>query len=107
MGKKQEIEMAKWTKSPTEYEHARKIILEAPYGQSSFVSLKGGTILKGWIAGTNSGTDVGDNLTAGRGPIITSMYAEAKLQLENGQTLLIDAVDIKAIAPAPNSENSN
>jgi hypothetical protein len=99
--------MAKWTRTPAEYEHARKIILECPLGQTAFVTLKNGATIKGWIAGANTGTDVGDNLSAGRGPIVTSMYAEVKLQLENGQTLLIDAVDIQASGPAPRTQNSN
>jgi hypothetical protein len=68
--------MVKWTTTPEEYEHARKVILEMPYGQQVSITMKNGAILEGWIVGSSSGNDVGDNLTRGRGPIITSMYGE-------------------------------
>ena len=98
--------MSKWTKTVDEYNQVRQIILDAMPGPA-FVTLKGGKILKGWIVGTNSGTDVGENLAAGRGPIITSMYGEVKLRLEAGETLLIDAVEIQAIGQAPMDQISN
>lgn len=99
--------MARWTKTPTEYEQARKIMLDATGAQPMIVQLKGGEIIKGVVVGTHQGTDVGDNLSAGRGPVVTSMYGEVRLQKDEGQTLLIDALDIEAIGTAPKTQNSN
>lgn len=88
--------MVKWTTTPEEYEHARRIILEMPYGQQVSITMKNGAILEGWIVGSSSGNDVGDNLTRGRGPIITSMYGEIRIQLQNGHVLVLPALDIQS-----------
>ena len=88
--------MVKWTTTPEEYEHARKVILEMPYGQQVSITMKNGAILEGWIVGSSSGNDVGDNLTRGRGPIITSMYGEIRIQLQNGHVLVLPALDIQS-----------
>ena len=87
--------MVKWTTTPEEYEHARTVILEMPYGQQVSITMKNGAILEGWIVGSSSGNDVGDNLTRGRGPIITSMYGEIRIQLQNGHVLVLPALDIQ------------
>jgi len=81
---------------PEEYEHARRVILEMPYGQQVSITMKNGAILEGWIVGSSSGNDVGDNLTRGRGPIITSMYGEIRIQLQNGHVLVLPALDIQS-----------
>jgi hypothetical protein len=88
--------MVKWTTTPEEYEHARRVILEMPYGQQVSITMKNGAILEGWIVGSSSGNDVGDNLTRGRGPIITSMYGEIRIQLQNGHVLVLPALDIQS-----------
>jgi hypothetical protein len=88
--------MVKWTTTPEEYEHARRVILEMPYGQQVSITMKNGAVLEGWIVGSSSGNDVGDNLTRGRGPIITSMYGEIRIQLQNGHVLVLPALDIQS-----------
>jgi hypothetical protein len=85
--------MPKWTESAQDYERVRKLILEIPGGELVSITLKNGTVIDGWVVGTTSGTDIGENLRLGRGPLVTSMYGEIRLQIQNGHVIVIDAVD--------------
>jgi hypothetical protein len=94
--------MAIWTQTPAEYEHARQIILDATdfWGKRIRVHLTSGNTIDGWLVGTNSGTDVGQNMTAGRGPVVTRMYGEIQLLTETGQVIVLEAVGIKEFEAA-------
>lgn len=97
--------MAKWTSTPAEYEHVRKIILDIIGIQRVSITMKNGATLEGWVVGTSSGTDVGENLSRGRGPLITSMYGEVRIQVQNGHVIVLPAVDIQSFQPLPPQPN--
>ncbi|MBR1172846.1 hypothetical protein JQ617_02670 [Bradyrhizobium sp. KB893862 SZCCT0404] len=91
-----------WTTTAEEYEHARKIVLEATDfgGKKVVVHLTSGDAVTGWMLGSNSGTDVSENMAAKRGPVVTKMYGEIKLLTEAGHTIILEAVAIKAFRDA-------
>jgi hypothetical protein len=93
--------MPRWTTSPQEYNEAREALLDATEhaGRHVQVIVKGSTVHHGFLAGINSGTDVAENLDAGRGPMITKMYADIQLHVGTGQIILLAAQDILAIDP--------
>ena len=93
--------MAKWTSDAAEYAHTRGIILEIPHGQLVSVTTDTGATHVGWVVGTSSGTDVGDNISLGRGPVVTRMYGEVKIQSQSGQVVVLDAMDIQSFQALP------
>ncbi|UVK46780.1 hypothetical protein BPNPMPFG_002488 [Mesorhizobium sp. AR07] len=87
-----------WSSSAEEYQHIRQVMVEAPFGGDVIVSLLNGQPLAGTIVGTNSMNDAADNIRAGRGPRITSIFCEITLLLDNGHKIVLNAMEIKSIA---------
>ena len=89
--------MAHWTTTPEEYEHVRKTMLQIALGQRVTITTKDGSTHEGWIVGQYSGTNAGDNLRAGRGPSVTSIHGEIRLQPLTGPVIVISALDIQRV----------
>jgi hypothetical protein len=91
-----------WTNGPAEYEHARKILLDAAAvgGGKVEIHLGSGDVKVGWITRTSSGTDVGEQLAAIGKPIVTKLYGEIHVQFDSGETIVLQAGDIEKFGVA-------
>lgn len=87
--------MVKWTEDSSEYDRVRNLMLKIELGSQISFKLKNGKTLKGHVAGFGTGTDVGVNLESGRGAIVTSMWGEIRVRLEDGNVVVVDAVDVQ------------
>ncbi|RVC71318.1 hypothetical protein EN759_00445 [Mesorhizobium sp. M00.F.Ca.ET.038.03.1.1] len=92
-----------WSTTPEEYNHIRKLIVEAPFLQKVEVRLKNGGTVTGIAAGSNSSNDVGENIRKGIGPVITSIFGEITLLLDSGHKLVLNALEIESIAKVTTS----
>jgi hypothetical protein len=88
--------MSDWTKTPEEYEQVRKLMNQVPFGNAT-VQLKNGKQLKGVIVGQSSGTDAGIKFASTGRPLVSSMWGEFRLRLENGSIVVITAREIERI----------
>jgi hypothetical protein len=86
--------MAKWTTTPQEYAHVRSIIVDGPIYGNVEVTMNDGRKLRGFLTGSSSGNNVKENLDAGRGPIIDSIWGEIRIEPTGGNTLTLDAMEI-------------
>ena len=86
-----------WSTNREEYDHVRKIILDAPLLTKAVVNLKGGNSISGVVSGTNSRNDAGENIRLGRCPVVSSIFGEIILRLDNGQALVLNALEIDSI----------
>lgn len=96
--------MTKWTQTAEEYDHARSIML-ALLGQPNVLFLmKDGSKIQGAIARTSMGTDVGENVVRGRGPMITKMYGEITVRTAGGEKSF-SAIDVRGFEILPHTTN--
>ena len=94
--------MPKWSKTPEEYAHVRSIIVDGPIYGKVVIGMQDGTQLSGLLLGVGSGNDAGENLKAGKGPVVTGIWGELRVQLEGGQMTTLDALDVAYL-----TKNSN
>ena len=87
--------MSKWTSTPQEYDLAREVMLGINGTPEIILAMKDGTFERGRAMGTKVETDVGENLQRGRGPYVTRMTGQIKLDTADGMKI-IEAVDVKA-----------
>lgn len=86
--------MVDWTKTKEEYEHVRHIMVDnTPFGNVE-IHLKNGAVYSGLLAKSSLGNNVGENLAAGKGPAITSIYGEFELILADKQKITLSALDV-------------
>jgi hypothetical protein len=85
--------LAVWTKNAQEYEHAQKIVVLSIdlVGRKTKVHLMDGNTLHGTVVGGGSGTNLGENMAAGRGAAATAMWGEVRLVLEDNTKRVLDA----------------
>jgi hypothetical protein len=84
--------MHKRTATPEEYNHLRYIILETVGQPNVAFTMKDGTVIQGSVCGTTSGTDVGQNLERGLGPVVISMYGEISVRTPDGEEKIFSAL---------------
>jgi hypothetical protein len=94
--------MATWTKTPQEYSHVRSIIVDGPiYGRVT-VLMKDGQLISGLLTGSNSGNNIAENMNAGLGPVVSSIWGEIRVQLADGKMVTLDALEISHVTPNSN-----
>jgi hypothetical protein len=96
--------MRKWTSTPEEYSHVRNIMLELGGQPNVAFTMKDGSVIQGRVFGAESGTDGGENLDRGLGPVVTRMYGEIRVQTAEGEKTF-SALDVKTFDVVPRQAN--
>ncbi len=94
--------MARWTTTPQEYAHVRSIIVDGPIYGKVIIGMQDGRQIPGLLLGASSGNNVSENLDAGRGPIVTSIWGELSVQIDERKMITLDALDVAYVV-----QNSN
>lgn len=89
--------MARWTSTLEEYAHLRRICTEFSLCDKVTVNMKDGTTFVGIVTGSHPRVNADENPAAGEEPIVTSASCEIEVQLAQGETFTLDALDISDI----------
>ena len=86
-----------WTQTNEEYDRVRDIMINNLFGEVT-IELKNGSTVKGTIIGSHMANNAAENMRDGAGPRVTSIYGELRIELPNGQIVVVRANDIQNIA---------
>ena len=74
--------MTIWITDPAEAERMRKLSREAPMFGDVIITLRGGKApIRGYIVGSTTGTDIGQNIDKGLGAIVTGIHADIRVRV--------------------------